>query len=170
MDKHERSETQAVIFDCNVWITDFFKKKSELRNKITHNKFQVILTSYMVVELLRVLKRLSVRLSISYTELETQFWEICSLDYIKIDFKEPFTEALISEVRRIPEFRIIAKLLHLEVKDVPYLVAAFQHTGILVSNDLRSLVDKRTLIEKNLGIKIRTITEFLASDELLLSG
>ena len=118
----------------------------------------------MVVELLRVLKRLSGRLSTPYTELENQFWEICSLNYIKTDFKEPFSESLISEVRRIPEFRIIAKILDLEVKDVPYLVAAFQHTAILVSNDLRSLVDKRNLIEQNLGIMIRTPTEFLASD------
>lgn len=165
MDIHKKSETQSVIFDCNVWITDFFKKKSELRNKITHNKYQVILTSYMVVEILRVLRRISIRLSISYTELETHFWEICSLNYIKTDFKEPFTESLILEVRRIPEFRIIAKILDLEVKDVPYLVAAFQHTAILVSNDLRSLVDKRNLIEKILGIKIRTPTEFLASDK-----
>ena len=165
MDKRKKNAIKSVIFDCNVWITDFLKKESELRNKITNNKYQVILTSYMVVEILRVLKRLSIRLSISYTELETRFWEICSLNYIKIDFKEPFTESLISEVRRIPEFRIIAKILDLEVKDVPYLVAAFQHTAILVSNDLRSLIDKRNLIEKNLGIKIRTTTEFLASNE-----
>jgi predicted nucleic acid-binding protein len=165
MDKHKESETQSVIFDCNVWITDFFKKESELRNKITNNKYQVILTSYMVVEILRVLRRLSTRLSISYTDLETRFWEICSLTYIKTDFKEPFSESLISEVRRIPEFRIIAKILDLEVKDVPYLVAAFQHTAILVSNDLRSLVDKRNLIENNLRVKIRTTTEFLALDK-----
>lgn len=165
MDKQKKSETQFVIFDCNVWITDFFKKKSKLRIKITQNNYQVILTSYMVVEILRVLKRLSVRLSISYTELETRFWEICSLNYIKIDFKEPFTESLISEVRRIPEFRIIAKILDLEVKDVPYLVAAFQYSAILVSNDLRSLVNKRNLIENNLGIMIRSTIEFLASDE-----
>lgn len=164
MGKLEKIDPQAVILDCNVWITDFFTKKSELRNKITHKKYQVILTSYMVVELLRVLKRLSGRLSTPYTELENQFWEICSLNYIKTDFKEPFSESLISEVRRIPEFRIIAKILDLEVKDVPYLVAAFQHTAILVSNDLRSLVDKRNLIEQNLGIMIRTPTEFLASD------
>ena len=164
MDIHKKSEIQSVIFDCNVWITDFFKKKSDLRNKITHNKYQVILTSYMVVEILRVLKRISNRLSISYTELETRFWEICSLNYIKTDFKEPFTESLISEVRRIPEFRIISKILDLEVKDVPYLVAAFQHTAILVSNNLRSLVAKRNLIEKTLGIKIQTPTEFFGSD------
>ena len=165
MEKPEKSEILSVIFDCNVWITDFFKKESGLRNKITNNKYQVILTSYMVVEILRVLRRLSPRLSISYSEFETRFWEICSLYYIKTDFKEPFSESLISEVRRIPEFRIIAKILDLEVKDVPYLVAAFQHTAILVSNDLRSLVDKRNLIENNLRIKIRTITEFLASDK-----
>jgi len=163
MDKRKKNAIKSVIFDCNVWITDFLKKESELRNKITNNKYQVILTSYMVVEILRVLKRLSIRLSISYTELETHFWEICSFNYIKTDFKEPFTESLISEVRCIPEFKIIAKILDLEVKDVPYLVATFQHTAILVSNDLRSLIDKRNLIEKNLGIKIQTTTEFLAS-------
>ena len=164
MAKHSKSEMQSVIFDCNVWITDFFKKKSELRNKITHSKHQVILTSYMVVEILRVLKRLSTRLSLSYNELETHFWEICTYDYIQTEFKEPFTESLISEVRRIPEFRIIARILDLEVKDVPYLVAAFQHNAILVSNDLRSLVEKRNLIKKRLGIKIQTTAEFMASN------
>ena len=164
MEESKKSEILSVIFDCNVWITDFFKKESGLRNKITDSKYQVILTSYMVVEILRVLKRLPTRISISYTDLETRFWEICSLNYIKTDFKEPFSESLISEVRRIPEFRIIAKIMDLEVKDVPYLVAAFQHTAILVSNDLRSLVDKRNLIENHLGIKIRTTQEFLATD------
>ncbi len=68
-------------------------------------------------------------------------------------------------MRRLPEFRIIAKILDLEVKDVPYLVAAFQHSAVLISNNLRSLVDKRKLIEKNLGVKIQTPAEFLASPE-----
>ncbi len=85
MGQRNKSEAQSVILDCNVWITDFFKKASP------------------------------------------------------------------------------PKMLDLEVKDVPYLVAAFQHTAILVSNDLRSLVNKRNLIENNLGVQIRTPTEFFAS-------
>lgn len=163
MNERLQRTPQSVIFDCNVWITDFFTKESNLRNKIVNNKYEVILTSYMVVEILRVFKRLSSRLSLSYTDLETRFGEVCSLDYIKPDFKEPFTDSLISEMRRLPEFRIIAKILDLEVKDVPYLVAAFQHSAVLVSNDLRSLVDKRKLIEKTLGVKIQTPAEFIAS-------
>lgn len=90
MGQRNKSKAQSVILDCNVWITDFFKKASRLRNKIDHNNYQVFLTSHMVVEILRVLKRLSTRLSISYTELETRFWEICSFNYIKLDFKQPF--------------------------------------------------------------------------------
>lgn len=163
MNKRLKSEFHCVILDCNVWITDFLRKTSKLREKIALNNYQVVVTSYMVVEILRVLKRVSPRLSASYSELESHFWQICSYDYIKTDFKEPFSESLISEVKRLPEFRIIAKILALELKDVPYLVAAFQHNAILVSNDLRSLINKRVPIQKSLGIIIQTTTEFLTS-------
>lgn len=122
--------------------------------------YQVILTSYMVVEIFRVLKRLSVRLSISFSDLESLFWHICSFEFIKLDFQQPLTEALVAEVKRVPEFRIIAKLLDLEVKDIPYLVAAFQHNALLISKDLRSLIIKRTFINKTLGVKLLTPSKF----------
>ncbi|MHA2273287.1 MAG: hypothetical protein ACXACI_15615 [Candidatus Hodarchaeales archaeon] len=38
-------------------------------------------------------------------------------------------------------------LLDLEVKDVPFLVVAFQHKAILVSDNIRSLVNKRSGIQ-----------------------
>jgi len=153
---------QSVVLDCNVWINDFLQKESDLRKKLLQEPYQVILTSYMVVEILRVLKRLSVRLSVSFYELESLFWNVCSFNCIKMDFQKPFTESLVSEVKRAPEFRMIVRLLDLEVKDVPYLVVTFQHNAILVSNDLRSLVTKRDIIDKSLGIKILTSSEFLS--------
>ena len=137
------------------------QKKSELRNKLLQEEYQTILTSYMGVEILRVLKRLSSRLSISFSELESLFWNICSHKFVKLDFQRPLTEALITEVKRIPEFKIIAKLLDLEIKDIPYLVAAFQNNAMLVTDDLRSIITKRQIIDKNLGLKILTIAEFL---------
>jgi hypothetical protein len=61
----------------------------------------------------------------------------------------------------IPEYRIISRLLDLEVKDVPYLVAAFQHKAILVSENIRSLVSKRQGIQTALNIDIKTSEELL---------
>jgi len=156
-------QSQAVVLDCNVWITNFLHKESALRRKLRQDPYQVILTSYMVVEILRVLKRVSVRLSVSFSELESLFWQICSFPFIKLDFHQPLTEALVAEVKRIPEFQIIAKLLDLEIKDIPYLVTAFQHNALLISNDLRSLIAKRNIIHKYLSIKILTSSEFLES-------
>ncbi len=137
------------------------QKKSDLRNKLLQDEYQAILTSYMGVEILRVLKRISSRLSISFSEFESLFWNICSHKFVKLDFKQPLTEALITEIKRIPEFKIIAKLLDLEIKDIPYLVASFQNNAMLVTDDLRSIITKRQIIDKNLGLKILTTEEFL---------
>lgn len=156
-----KNTDKEIILDCNVWITDFLKKESDLHKKIRDDNYVVIITSYMAVEILRVLKRVATHLSVTYSELENLFWKVCSLSYIIPNFEQPFTESLITEVKRLPEFQIIAKLLNLETKDVPYIVAAYQYKAILVTNDIRSLVNKGQKIKNHLGIDVISLTEFL---------
>ena len=69
--------------------------------------------------------------------------------------------SLIGEVQRKPEFRLIAKLLGLEVKDVPYVVTAFQFDAILVTADVRSILNKRGTMKQVLGLVIMSLGEFL---------
>ncbi|MFX1512113.1 MAG: hypothetical protein ACFFCQ_05970, partial [Promethearchaeota archaeon] len=85
----------------------------------------------------------------------------CFHENILMNFDQPFADSLIAETKRLPEYQIIARLLDLETKDIPYLVAAFQYKAILISDNLRSLVNKRDLIEEYLGVSIKSSTEFL---------
>ncbi len=156
MKKDESRSPPILILDCNLWIRILLEKNSPLRSYLTKNEFPIVLTSYMVVEILRVLKRLAIRSSTSYTEIEAKFWDFCASSFIQKDFQQPFSETLIADVKKAPEYRIIAKLLGVEAKDVPYLVAAFQHKAILISDDVRSLISKSESLKKKLGITLLT--------------
>jgi predicted nucleic acid-binding protein len=152
----------AFIFDCNLWVTLLTQPSSKLQSALARESRRVIVTSYLVVEILRVLKRLASRHLLQYEEIESLFWDFCSAPFIVKDFQHPIVDSLIIEVKKSAEYRIIAHLLALEVKDVPYIVAAYQHSAILVTNDIRSLIAKRMPIQKHLGIKIISLDEFLA--------
>ncbi len=119
----------------------------------------------MVVEVFRVFKRLSRRISIPYTELESLFWDFCAHENISMKFEHPFADSLITETKRLPEYQIIARLLDLESKDVPYLVTAFQYKATIISDNLRSLVNRRELIKQYLDVDMRSSTEFLAKEK-----
>ncbi len=161
MKKDESSSPPMIILDCNLWIKLLLEKMSPLRLCLIRYEFPIVLTSYMVVEILRVLKRLAVRSSTSYAEIEAKFWDFCSQSFIQKDFQQPFTETLISDVKKAPEYRIIAKLLGIEAKDVPYLVAAFQHNVILISDDVRSLISKSENLKQKLGVTLSTSVAFI---------
>lgn len=108
----------------------------------------------MVVEILKVLKRLSIRLNIPYSELETLFWDFTNQDFIIQNFDNPFSDHLIMETKKLPEIRIIAEILELEPKDVPYIVSAFKNEAALVTDDKRSLLDLKEILRDKIGIKL----------------
>ena len=155
-----QEDLPALVIDCNLWISILTQPENELKEILFKGTFRVVLTSYMVVEILRVLQRLASRRLLRYAEVESLFWDFCAYPFIIKDFQQPITDSLVNEVRKVPEYLIIAQLLELEVKDVPYLVAAYQHSALLLSNDIRSLVAKRDPIQKHLGIQLITLDEF----------
>jgi hypothetical protein len=129
--------------------------------KIGDHGYPVIITSYGVVEVLRALKRLSKDIAGGYASLEEDFWEFCNSGTIRKEFTSIISGSLIGEIRRNPEFLLIAKLLGLEVKDVPYVVAAFQFDAILVTTDVRSILNKNGTIKQLLGLEIMSLEDFL---------
>ncbi|MHA2364238.1 MAG: hypothetical protein ACXAC7_09795 [Candidatus Hodarchaeales archaeon] len=151
----------SIILDCNLWIRLITESTNKFRKKLLSGNYEIIITSYMVVEILRVLKRLSSRLKTSYNDLESLFWDFCNHSKVKMDFQQPFSDSLISEIKNVPEIKMLAKLIDLEQKDVPYIVCAFQNKAIFFTDDKRSLLDKRDYIKNQLGIEIKSIREFM---------
>lgn len=149
------------ILDCNVWIQLLLGKNILLQQKIMIQQYPIIITSYGIVEILRVLKRFASQWNKNYINLEQKFWEICNLESIQKEFQAPISESLLKEVKRTPEYRLIADILNLEVKDVPYIVNTYQFKAILVTSDERSLISKRQDLYKRLGIIIKSLPEFL---------
>jgi predicted nucleic acid-binding protein len=152
---------KPAVLDCNVWLCLLSAKDARLQDKVVEQGYPVIITSYGVVEVLRALKRLSKDIAGGYATLEEDFWELCNSATIRREFASVISESLIGEVGRKPEFRLIAKLLGLETKDVPYVVSAFQFDAIFVTTDARSILDKRGTIKQFLGLEIIGLEEFL---------
>lgn len=117
----------------------------------------------MIAEILRVLKRLSIRLNLSRNMLENLFWDLTKSEIITLDFDIPLSNSLIYEIKNKSEIVILSKLLELESKDVPYIVAAFNYSAILITEDIRSLYIYRDLLKSNLNIRIETIDSFTKS-------
>ncbi len=138
----DKERRRPFILDCNLWIELITKKECPLREKILTGDYPLIITSYMAVETLRVLKRLSSKMNISFSKLESHFWEFLFHDNITMNFKQPVTESLIDEIKDLPEIKIIASLLNLERKDVPYIVATFQYNAKFLIEDVRSLLKR----------------------------
>lgn len=163
-DLKDRFQNKILIFDCNIWIRIILEHPNcAIEKKIKTLNASVLITSYMIIEILRVLKRISIRQTLDYSEMESYFWDFLNKAWIIKDFKRPFSDSIIIEVKKSPEFSIIAKLLEIEIKDVPYIVAAFEHDAILITNDIRSLVLKRDLIKKHLKIDVCSEQEFIES-------
>ena len=152
---------KPAVLDCNAWLYLLSAKDTRLKEKIFERGYPVIITSYGVVEILRALKRLSKDIAAGYASLEEDFWDVCNLTTIQKEFTSVISASLIGEVQRKPEFRLIAKLLGLEVKDVPYVVTAFQFDAILVTADVRSILNKRGTMKQVLGLVIMSLGEFL---------
>lgn len=132
-----------------------------MNRKIGEDGYPIIITSYGIVEILRALKRLSKKVATGYASLEKDFWDVCNSATVQKEFTSVISDALIDEVQRNAEFRLIAKLLGLEIKDVPYVVAAFQYDAILVTKDARSILNKSTMMKQVLEIDVLGLEDFL---------
>ncbi len=163
MDRSITEQDLVLILDCNLWIKMLTGRNPEFTKIFQLERVQIILTSYIAVEILRSLKRLAPKQSLAFTELESLFWSVCSTNKVVKSFEYPLSETLIAETKQLFEYRIIARLLDLEVKDVPYIVASFQYNAILISDDIRSLVNKREKIQAELNIAVMSSDEFLNS-------
>jgi predicted nucleic acid-binding protein len=152
---------KAAVFDCNVWLYLLSAKDARLNQKIGKDGYPVVITSYGVVEILRALKRLSKNVGAGYASLEEDFWDLCNSTTVQKEFNSVISGSLIGEVHRNAEFRLIAKLLGLEVKDVPYVVAAFQFDAMLVTKDERSIISKQDIIKRLLDLDVVSLNDFL---------
>ncbi|HMF30141.1 MAG TPA: hypothetical protein VKK79_01905 [Candidatus Lokiarchaeia archaeon] len=157
----ETEGTQKFIFDCNVWIHLILQGQSSFFQQLELNNYQIILTSYNAVEILRVLKRISKRTNVPFERLENLAWNSWKFPCIHPIFDKPMSDAIINEVRILPEYAIIAKAFDLEQKDVPYVIAVFQYDAVLVTKDQRSLVSRAEILQEKLGIRIITWDSFL---------
>ena len=161
MEREEEGAKIRLVLDCNIWISDFLQEKSMLRDIINDGHYRILITSYMAVEILRVLQRQATRLSIDFQQVERIFWSTCQDEAVDMKLKTPVSKSLVQEVKNTTEFKVIAKLLDIEVKDIPYVVAAYTYKATILISDIRSFVDKRDPIKEKLGIDVLTLEEFL---------
>lgn len=159
--KIDRGRATAIL-DCNVWI-DLLAGNDALEREIVDGARPIIITSYIAVEVLHALRHVGRELGIAASELEGRFWDTCMLPSIEKQFKQSLSGSLIHEIKMMPEMRIIARLLDMEIKDMPYIVAAFQHGAILVTNDNRSIYAKRGDIKTRIGVIVQSEAEFLGT-------
>ena len=157
----EMPDIPKYIYDCNVWIEIISQYRHEIFAYFQEYNWELFLTSYNAVEILRVLKRISQRTKENFERLENLAWNLWSLPCIRIMFDKPSSDTLINEIRTLPEYAIIAKAFDLEPKDVPYVVAAFQYNATLVTMDLRSLVAQAQLLQQRLGVEVISWNAFI---------
>lgn len=106
------------------------------------------------MEIMYVFKRISQRLKISFRSIETRFWEFCNYSCIEYEYKQSISENLIREIKKMPEIQIIAKSFQLEIKDVPYIVLAYQYHAITLIKDIRSITMRADLLHKIIGLDV----------------
>ena len=161
MSPHIPDSPNFIVLDSNVWISLITVPKNPLWVKIKSENYQIILTSYMICEILRVLRRITARINISIDTLNSAFWDLVNSPFIHQEFDIPLSEDVIKKMKDHAGVTMIAQIFQLEPKDVPYLVAAYQFKAIFITRDIRSIIEKRELIDQKLNIKIFTENEFL---------
>jgi predicted nucleic acid-binding protein len=149
------------VFDCNLWIEIFLENRIDILDTLTSQRKYTLVSSYGIVEILRVLKRIARRSSVNPVILENKFWALLNHPCIQKEYNHPITETFIAEIKKLPEYMIIAKTFGLEYKDVPYIVLSFQFNAEFVTKDERSILVSAKKIEETLGLKVRSWHEFL---------
>jgi len=158
------SQNKIIILDANVWIKGILSIDSTARNIINvslKGRLKIVVNSYIVAEVIRVLKRIAIRIGVNPLKLERDFWILINSDNVIRDFSLPISENLLEFLRNKDEILLIARALDLEPKDVPYIVLAFKYKSSVITEDKRSIYKKRKELEKRLKIKIFSSNEFL---------
>jgi len=148
---------KRVILDTCVWINGLLHidpHATRIIKAIANHKLEVIISSYGVVEVFSVFRRLARELRVPVTVLERDIWAIWNQPNVIKEFSIDITKALLSEVRSQKEIELLAKILELEPKNVPFIVLAYKHKIPLITMDERSLWAKRQEIEKLTSVKI----------------
>ncbi len=115
----------------------------------------IIVNSYCLVEVLSVLKKTT------HQSIERDFWGILNSPTCVLDFELPLSRDLMKTVRKKTEIVMLAKLLDLEPKDVPYIVLSFKHGAYLVTEDVRSIHSKKKQFQEALPVMIVDSSEAL---------
>ncbi len=154
---------KELVLDCNVWIEILTDSTSKLQKILFFNEseYRIILSSYMIVEILKVVKRISGNFNLSLKELKGLFWDFTQKKNVIVNFDSQISDALVNEVKNKTEIILLAKLLDLEPKDVPYILVAYNYKADLITEDGRSLIDKRNLIKQKLDLNLLSISEFI---------
>lgn len=148
---------RRVILDTCVWVNGLLgvdPHAARIIKAITNQKLEVVISSYGVAELFNVFRRLARELKVPATVLERDIWAIWNQPNVIKDFSTDITKTLLYEVRRRKEIELLAKILELEPKDVPFVVLAYNHRIPLITIDERSLWVKRQNIKKMTGVRI----------------
>jgi len=150
-------KNRILVFDANIWIHGLLGTESIsklLLDLCVEGIIRVVVDSYCVAEVLRALFRLAEKKRLDPNTLQRNFWRILNADNVIKDFGLSISRSLIGYVIRKDEIRLIARILGLESKDVPYLLTAFKHSAIIITTDDRSLYAQKELIKKKLNIEI----------------
>ncbi|MHA1617351.1 MAG: PIN domain-containing protein [Candidatus Njordarchaeales archaeon] len=159
------SRSRIIVLDANIWIKGLFGISKEARQIIKdclNRKLRIVVNSYIVAEVVRVLKRIAMRSKLNPLKLERNFWIIINSESVIKDFITPVSEDLIEFLKNKDEILLISKIFNLEPKDVPYIVLAFKFKAPIITEDKRSIYIKRREIEERIGIRILTLKEFKA--------
>ena len=149
-----------LVFDASTWIFALHghDPSHALLKRCFHlpRDVQLIVNSYCVMEILNALKNTTHDPSV-----EKHFWAILNSPSCLLDFDFPLSKDLLRQIRRKAEMLMIARMLELEPKDVPYLVLSYTHDAVLVTEDFRSIISKKNRIFDLLKVRIVTSREAL---------
>ncbi len=155
-----------VVLDSCVWINGILgvnEHCSLIIDKIVSKSLSVFVSSYSIVEVISVLRRISSDYSISSTDLERSFWKIINLENIIKEFSLDITQLLLAEIRNQTEITMLAKILELESKAIPFILLSYKNNVPLITEDYRSLWKKRNKVRDLVGVEILLSKEFITS-------
>ena len=138
-----------VVLDANIWIKgllDVDPVCAEIVKAVRKGKLEPVVSSYAVAEVIAVLRRVAQRFERIPEVLERDWWTIINLQNVEKDLEDDISSSLLDEIRRSSEICLLADILRIEPKDVPYIVLARKHDALLVTDDKRSLLDVRDRI------------------------
>ncbi len=164
MSSPKRINNRKIVCDASVWLQGLFGTNDDLYNlikQITKGEAIALVNSYCVLEILRGVKRIAGKTHQSAQFLESRVWNILTTAGTGLTFDRPLEEAIIHQIRQQIEYQILAKILELESKDLPYITLAYEKSAPIVTLDKRSLYNKREEIKKRIGVIIYTPKEFL---------